>query len=77
MVGLHKDGLARRFAMVDCHVGAVVDAADNGRGRSGDLTHLGRKSALPQIWTLVGIAKEDAIADDIRVGALPSENKSV
>lgn len=42
MVGLHKDGLAGSFAMVDCHVGAVVDAADDGGGRSSDLTHLGR-----------------------------------
>ena len=77
MVGLHKDGLARRFAMIDRHVGAVVDAADDGGGGSSDLTHLGCKSALPQIWTLVGIAKVDAIADDIGVSALPSEKKSV
>ena len=77
MVGLHKDGLAGSFAMVDCHVGAVVDAADDGGGRSSDLTHLGRQGTLPQIWTLVGITKVDAIADDIGVSALPSEKKSV
>ena len=63
--------------MVDRHVGAIVDAADDGRCGSGDLTHLGCKSALPQIWTLVGIAEVDAIADDIRVSALSSEEKSV
>ena len=76
MVGLDKNGLAGGFAVVDRHVGAVVNAADDRRGGSGDLTHLGREGALPEIWTLVGISKVDAIADDIRVSALPSEKES-
>ena len=76
VVGLDKNGLAGGFAVVDCHVGAVVNAADDRRGGSGDLTHLGREGALPEIWTLVGISKVDAIADDIRVSALPSEKES-
>ena len=77
MVRLHENGLAGRFAMVDRHVGAVVDAADNGRGGSCHLTHLRCESSLPQIWTLVGISKVDTITDDIGVSALPSESKSV
>ena len=75
MVRLHENGLARRFAMVDRHVGAVVDAADNSGGGRGHLTHLRCESALPQIWTLVGVSKVDPIADDIGVSALSSENK--
>ena len=56
--------------MVDRHVGAVVNAADNSGGGSGHLTHLRCESALPQIWTLVGVSKVDPIADDIGVSAL-------
>ena len=77
MVRLHEDGLAGRFAVVDGHVGAVVDAADDGGGRSGHLADLGSESSLTQIWTLVGISQVDPIADDIGVGALPSGSKSV
>ena len=77
MVRLHENGLTGRFAVVDRHVGAVVDAADNGGGGSGDLTNLGSESSLSQIWTLVGISKVDPIADDIGVSALSSENKLV
>ena len=72
MVRLHENGLAGCFAVVDRHVGAVVDAADNGGGGSCHLAHLGSESSLPQIRTLVGISKVDPIADDIGVGALPS-----
>ena len=42
MVGLDQDRLGGGLAVVDRHVGAVVDAADDGGGRSSDLTHLGR-----------------------------------
>ena len=77
MVRLHENGLAGCFAVVDRHVGAVVDAADDGGGRSCHLADLGSESSLPQIWTLVGISKVDPIADDIGVGTLPSGRKSV
>ena len=77
MVRLHEDGLAGRFAVVDGHVGAVVDAADDGGGRSCHLADLGSESSLTQIWTLVGISKVDPIADDIGVRALSSEEKSI
>ena len=75
MVGLDQDRLGGGLAVVDRHVGAVVDAADNSGGGSGHLTHLRCESALPQIWTLVGVSKVDPIADDIGVSALSSENK--
>ena len=77
MVGLDQDRLGGGLAVVDRHVGAVVDAADNGGGGSCHLTHLGSESSLPQIWTLVGISKVDPIADHVGVGALPSGCKSV
>ena len=77
MVRLHENGLAGCFAVVDRHVGAVVDAADNGGGGSCHLAHLSSESSLSQIRTLVGISKVDPIADDIGVSALPSEKKSV
>ena len=46
MVRLDEDGLAGRFAVVDRHVGAIVDAADDGRGGRGDLPNLGCQSSL-------------------------------
>ena len=76
MVRLHEDGLAGCFAVVDRHVGAVVDAADDGGGGGGHLANLGREGALAKVGTLVRVSKVDAVADHIRVGALPPEQKS-
>ena len=76
MVGLDQDRLGGGLAVVDRHVGAVVDAADDGGGRGGHLTNLGREGALAKVGTLVRVSKVDAVADHIRVGALPPEQKS-
>ena len=76
MVRLHENGLAGCFAVVDRHVGAVVDAADDGGGGGGHLANLGSQSTLAKVWTLVRVSKVDAVADHIRVGALPPEQKS-
>ena len=76
MVGLDQDRLGGGLAVVDRHVGAVVDAADDGGGGGGHLANLGSEGALAKVGTLVRVSKVDAVADHIRVGALPPEQKS-
>ena len=45
----------------------VVHAADDGWLRGCDLSHASRERALAQVRWLHGIAKEDAVANDVAV----------